>query len=80
MSCDVSCDLQDEKSLHDLLDELRKTGGVGLANGHSEEDMKKWPIAKVREREKERLIPYSYELSRNVMQQHFTKKVSQKKG
>ena len=52
LSCDLSCDLQDEKSLHDLLDDLRRSGGLGLANGHSEDDIKKWPIAKVRERER----------------------------
>ncbi|CAI8011821.1 hypothetical protein GBAR_LOCUS7580 [Geodia barretti] len=31
----------DEKSLHELLDDLRRSGGVGsLANGHGEQDMK----------------------------------------
>ena len=36
---------QEEDRLHSLLDKLRSSGGV--LDGH-EEDMKKWPIAKVR--------------------------------
>ena len=37
---------QDKEELHYLLDELRRGGGV-MANGTSEEDITKWPIAKV---------------------------------